>query len=68
MNIVTTVESFIQIPKITSKNNSADKFEDKKRQEEDALKKRKEALKLQMEEKRRYEDVIIKRVDMLKLL
>ncbi|EFN78802.1 hypothetical protein EAI_14357 [Harpegnathos saltator] len=52
-NIVTTVDSFIQIPKIASKNNSAEKLEDKKRYEEDALKKRKETLRLQMEEKRR---------------
>lgn len=63
MNIVPPgiIESFIQAPKTASKNNSADKLEDKKRQEEDPLKKRKEALRLQMEEKKRYEDVIIKR-------
>lgn len=63
MNIVPAgiIESFIQAPKTASKNNSVDKLEDKKRQEEDPLKKRKEVLRLQMEEKKRYEDVIIKR-------
>ncbi|XP_014478371.1 PREDICTED: trichohyalin isoform X2 [Dinoponera quadriceps] len=52
VNIVTSVESFIQAPK-TVKDSSADKLEDKRRHEEDALKKRKEALRLQTEEKRR---------------
>ncbi|XP_032671629.1 golgin subfamily A member 6-like protein 1 [Odontomachus brunneus] len=52
-NIVITMESFVQVPKTASKNNSADKLEDKRRHEEDAMKKRKEALKLLTEEKRR---------------
>lgn len=54
---MTNLESFIQAPKTASKNNSADKLEDKRRHEEDALKKRKEALRLLTEEKRRYEEM-----------
>ncbi|CAL1689103.1 unnamed protein product [Lasius platythorax] len=52
-NIVTNVDSFIQPPKSISKANSVEKLEDKRRHEEDARKKREEALKLQTEEKRR---------------
>ncbi|XP_076749009.1 inner centromere protein isoform X1 [Xylocopa sonorina] len=54
-NIITTMESFIQPPKSVSKRNSLDKIDDKKRKlnDEDAKKKREEALRLQTEEKRR---------------
>lgn len=52
-NIVTNVESFIQPPKSISKTNSVERLEEKKRHEEDARKKREEALRLQTEEKRR---------------
>lgn len=52
-NIVTNVESFIQPPKSISKTNSVEKLEEKRRHEEDARKKREEALRLQTEEKRR---------------
>lgn len=54
-NIITSVESLIQAPKSVSKRNSLDKIDEKKRKlnEEDARKKREEALRLQTEEKRR---------------
>lgn len=52
-NIVTGVESFIQPPKSITKTNSAEKLEEKMRYEDDARKKREEALRLQTEEKRR---------------
>ncbi|KAK2585796.1 hypothetical protein KPH14_010401 [Odynerus spinipes] len=55
-NIVTSVESLIPIPKTASKRNSPDKIEEKKRKvinDEDARRKRDEALRLQTEEKRR---------------
>lgn len=57
MNIITSVESFIQPPKSVTKINSAEKLEkleEKKRHEEDARRKKEEALRLQIEEKRRY--------------
>lgn len=54
-NIITSVESLIQAPKSVNKRNSLDKIDEKKRKlnEEDARKKREEALRLQTEEKRR---------------
>lgn len=54
-NIITSVESLIQAPKSVNKHNSLDKIDEKKRKlnEEDARKKREEALRLQTEEKRR---------------
>ncbi|XP_015181911.1 PREDICTED: inner centromere protein A-like [Polistes dominula] len=55
-NILTSMESFIPILKSTSKQNSIDKIEEKKRKqgnEENARRKRDEALRLQTEEKRR---------------
>jgi len=48
------VDSFIQAPKSITKINSVEKLEEKRRHEEDARKKREEALRLQTEEKRRY--------------
>lgn len=55
---MTNVDSFIQAPKTVSKNNSAEKLEEKRRQEEDATRKKNEALRLQTEKIRRYEGVI----------
>lgn len=54
-NIVTSMDSFIQPTKPASKRNSVDKIEERKRKlnDEDARKKREDALKLQTEEKRR---------------
>lgn len=54
MNIVTGMDTFIQLPKSVTKTNSVEKLEEKRRHEEDARKKREEALRLQTEEKRRY--------------
>lgn len=55
-NILTSVESLIPIPKTASKQNSIDKIEETKRKQindENARRKRDEALRLQTEEKRR---------------
>ncbi|XP_003491605.1 trichohyalin [Bombus impatiens] len=55
-NIITSVESLIQAPKSVSKRNSLDKVvEEKKRKlnDEDAKRKREEALRLQTEERKR---------------
>ncbi|KAM0732418.1 Inner centromere protein A [Formica fusca] len=52
-NIVSNIDSFIQPPKSISKATSVEKLEDKRRHEEDAKKKREEALRLQTEEKKR---------------
>ncbi|XP_018367627.1 PREDICTED: inner centromere protein A isoform X2 [Trachymyrmex cornetzi] len=56
-NIVIGVESFIQpitkLPKTITTSNSVEKLEEKKRHEEDARKKKDEALRLQTEEKKR---------------
>ncbi|XP_018352102.1 PREDICTED: inner centromere protein A-like isoform X1 [Trachymyrmex septentrionalis] len=52
-NIVTGVESFIQPSKTITTSNSVEKLEEKRRHEEDARKKKDEALRLQTEEKKR---------------
>lgn len=52
-NIISNIDSFIQPPKNMNKINSVEKLEDKRRHEEDARKKREEALRLQTEEKKR---------------
>ncbi|XP_047346746.1 inner centromere protein A [Vespa velutina] len=55
-NIVTSVESLIPMPRTASKQNSIDKIEETKRKQindENARRKRDEALRLQTEEKRR---------------
>lgn len=52
------MDSFIQVPKSITKTNSVEKLEEKKRYEEDARKKREETLRLQTEEKRRYENTV----------
>lgn len=55
-NILTSMDSFIPILKTTNKRNSIDKLEEKKRKQandENAKRKRDEALRLQTEEKKR---------------
>lgn len=55
-NIVTSIESLIPLPRTASKCNSVDKMEERKRKmpnDEDARRKRDEALRLLTEEKRR---------------